>query len=408
MNELEGLEEVDVDDIDVEEIGILEELNKNQIRTDYSRSLNHSYLWFYGLDYCDEYMIKLLNKNPIKEILPTLICMENNEYKYRYEISSLISLNDWIKNNTIGLKDVQMIFNALSSCARSMEEYLLEVNHLVLNPEYIFINNKEKSCKFVVFDQYEKDFSTSLKELVRYFIDHIDYSRKKEVECVYKIYELIQSPNYQLQEVIKELYISINEETPSEDLELNIEESTDIFVENKKPKSVNFIKIAFGFTAFLLVIFSIQVLTGQISKKYFPVLGLGIIGLGIILLIFIQKNKKEIIQVSSDIEDKNQQIGVALLKGIETEDIIINKEEFIIGTIHTITNAQIKNSDISRIHAKIYKRANEWCIMDLVSTNGTYQNGNKLVHEREYPLKDGDHIHFANVEYIFYNRVVEI
>jgi pSer/pThr/pTyr-binding forkhead associated (FHA) protein len=83
------------------------------------------------------------------------------------------------------------------------------------------------------------------------------------------------------------------------------------------------------------------------------------------------------------------------------KDIVFEQEEFIIGKVASVTNAQINNNAISRMHAKFYKKEDGWKIMDLCSTNGTYLNGERLRGEKEYVLKDGDQIRLANIEYRF-------
>ena len=87
---------------------------------------------------------------------------------------------------------------------------------------------------------------------------------------------------------------------------------------------------------------------------------------------------------------------------LEINDIPINGEEVIIGKVASVTTVQIDSKVISRMHAKIYKKEEEWKIVDLLSTNGTYLNGKRLKAEEEYALKEGDKVKFADLEYVFY------
>ena len=50
---------------------------------------------------------------------------------------------------------------------------------------------------------------------------------------------------------------------------------------------------------------------------------------------------------------------------------------------------------ISRIHAQITKREEQYYLQDLGSSNGTYLNGKRLEAKKEYPIQFGDAIAFA-------------
>ena len=62
---------------------------------------------------------------------------------------------------------------------------------------------------------------------------------------------------------------------------------------------------------------------------------------------------------------------------------------------------------ISKIHAKIEKRGDDYYLCDLGSGNGTYLNGSKIIAGKLYPLRQNDRIAFAiafsenSIEYMF-------
>ncbi len=61
----------------------------------------------------------------------------------------------------------------------------------------------------------------------------------------------------------------------------------------------------------------------------------------------------------------------------------------------------LEDARVSRSHAEIFLRGNEWHLRDLNSTNGTYVNGYGI---RERALESGDRISLGGVEMVFHAR----
>lgn len=75
----------------------------------------------------------------------------------------------------------------------------------------------------------------------------------------------------------------------------------------------------------------------------------------------------------------------------------INKDEFVLGTKKELVDGVIPyNKKISRVHCKINKKENEYTIMDLDSSNGTYVNNIKLQPKHSVIIRNEDIIRLAN------------
>ena len=81
----------------------------------------------------------------------------------------------------------------------------------------------------------------------------------------------------------------------------------------------------------------------------------------------------------------------------------INKPVFRIGKERSYVDYFVANNNaISRIHADIITKNNSFFVKDENSTNGTYVNGNRLTPNEEVQVFDGDIITFANEEFEFH------
>ncbi len=93
-----------------------------------------------------------------------------------------------------------------------------------------------------------------------------------------------------------------------------------------------------------------------------------------------------------------------LLVGIKTSEkmeIAVSKQEFTLGKkVDAVDYAITTNNAISRTHCKIIFEKGGSFILDLSSVNGTYINGVKLTPNTKTPIKVGDKLRLANLEFL--------
>ncbi len=85
----------------------------------------------------------------------------------------------------------------------------------------------------------------------------------------------------------------------------------------------------------------------------------------------------------------------------ELATIYLSEELTVIGKLETACDAVIGLPTVSRIHAKIRKRGEEYYLTDMNSRNGTAVNGRMLLPDEEYHLEPEDEVDFAQARYIF-------
>lgn len=85
----------------------------------------------------------------------------------------------------------------------------------------------------------------------------------------------------------------------------------------------------------------------------------------------------------------------------ELAPIYLQEELTVVGKLENACDAVIDLPTVSRIHAKIRKREEEYYLSDMNSRNGTIVNGRLLLPEEEYRLQEEDEVDFAQARYIF-------
>jgi len=89
---------------------------------------------------------------------------------------------------------------------------------------------------------------------------------------------------------------------------------------------------------------------------------------------------------------------------VDADELLIGREDQVSG-IHPdvdMTPHRGEEGGVSRRHAQLIREGGAWFVMDLDSTNGTYQNGIELQPKVRSPLSDGDTLSLGDVEVVFH------
>lgn len=84
----------------------------------------------------------------------------------------------------------------------------------------------------------------------------------------------------------------------------------------------------------------------------------------------------------------------------------IRKEVYKIGRERSFVDYCLDRPTVSRVHAQVTYHDDNFYITDLDSTNHTYINGNMILTKKEFIIKNGNIIRFADTEMMF--KVINI
>jgi hypothetical protein len=97
--------------------------------------------------------------------------------------------------------------------------------------------------------------------------------------------------------------------------------------------------------------------------------------------------------------------GVRVLKSAgkraEEGDIVLDRDDFIIGRLTGHVDHVLNNNAVGKLHAELLNRNGVSYVKDLNSMNGTFINNNRIESNKEYELRANDLLRLANSEYIF-------
>ena len=108
-----------------------------------------------------------------------------------YDISSKQQLSKLFEYGKVTMEDVKSLFDNISRMVRVVDEYMLNLDRVILNPQDIYVSLSDKKYSFMYSPVAgEKDFYDKMRSLFEYILERFDHSVKKS--SLVKFYEIYQ------------------------------------------------------------------------------------------------------------------------------------------------------------------------------------------------------------------------
>ena len=92
----------------------------------------------------ENYQTRMLMGNMIPSILKVRLQQLDGRSRLCFDITSRPSLEEVCQDEVIGAGQIRMILESCLRAAEEMQEYLLDIDQLIIEPEYIFTAAGEK------------------------------------------------------------------------------------------------------------------------------------------------------------------------------------------------------------------------------------------------------------------------
>ncbi len=394
---------------------------------EYERQLSGSYMKI-QIEEEDTLDERIVLKNRPKGILAMEKCFFNGKAEYWYQISGKQSLESYCQFHEIGIAFVEKVVISVCSQAVIMEKHMLSPDGLLLQPEYLFVDNHTQEIIFTFYPCDTVNLSLQFQRLMEYLLTKINHKDADAVSMAYELYEKTLEDGYSIWDIQESIAKSrINRQTDAETSslernsepkeskrqEITVQKSYEGPKENMAPKRKQKIWK--------------KVLENEAVKEWTAVFA------GEKSKIKTKFNKEKAAQKGSLFEkgkrEKRQVIyppdyepapedrplhpticlsdyrehpdGLLLYEGYENfQDIRLEKKDAIIGKGED-ADIRINKETISHVHAKLSYENEEYYLEDLNSTNGCMINGKLLNYHERQRLRSNDILCFADVKYRF-------
>lgn len=344
----------------------------------------------------------ILLNHSIDCLLPCEIRMLEDQEYYYFETGIYTPLFDKIDHI-----NPREFFHKLFLQLKALEGYLLDLDHLQLEEDLLFIDEKQQPV-LCYYPGQEKNIMDQVKDLVEVCMERITYDDKKKTRIYYEFHGFLtkQKPN------IEQILNYLKPEEVQEEYTKEREEALDRFFETEpepvvperrlSPLSIFLIVLALPLGA-IAAFFATRIFFFGLYGPF--VIGFGIPSAGIGGIVFYlwktygDRNPKQLFvdseehtQLLSE-EDKTvllMELPMGKLRSLKEEgEITLGEGHFVIGSKEGSCDYHLDRVGISRRHAEFYMEDGKTYVKDLDSTNGTFVNGKRV---SIVAVEDGDEV----------------
>ena len=415
-----------------------EEYYSQMIVSEYVRGIKNNYVRIRELALPDErkYQYCIMKRGGITGFLPFEIrYIDSDAYMY-YDITSRQNISTLYSKKPLDRNWIKSFFSSMKKIRNEAVRFLLDPANLIWNPTNVYQDLKNGNFGYLYVPYLDED--NGMTDMMDFLVSHVDYSDEELVRCIYSVAEqyksggdvYLQEKVYLDVEAIGEIKeqlsdLDIRDSGISEQLNDSGKLSAGVDMDDLYEHAE---KIGQGFDS-----------AGRRTKLKPNLLSAGkdrtadSTKTGGILSFFERlRSKDRQLREEYDFGMQSEEIGAVAeetrysdtekagesegtvyvdlaseekLRKLENENGRViyefSDDSCIIGTKREDADLVMDETGISRMHARIFSRDNDYFLEDLNSTNGTFKNGLKLKPYEQKKLSRGDEIRLAGKKIYF-------
>ena len=404
------------------------------------------------------YQIHMLTENEMLYILHSEMLCSNGEVWLTHNTESCYCLQNMLMQKSINGSVLRNLLEQILAGIKEIEPYLLDAADLILRLDYMFWNPVLKCVRMLCVPGYQMPVCEQLRLLLESIMPRFDHSDYEGERMLYRCHNLVSDEWQGLAGLMEFLQtwqtgtditkldgngipadISIKNclndvRKDNQKKEQKKEQKEQQTEEDDEDDEVN--DTVFTKRFFLFVLAGGAALALIIKYLFFDgTTGTAIFGVGwllalVVLAIMTVREKEddsdaamqayasadnqespacisvkipgetpEYVQQSVAMQNHMCTKLVPLTNGALEPLRLSNAAEMVTIGRDRKTDYRVMTTQISRMHAKLYKKADGLFLEDLNSTNGTFVNAKRIPALTEYKLNKGDVVGFANEEF---------
>lgn len=397
---------------------------------DFVREMDKNYLKIVNDSVSSDYCMKMLENNVIEGFLPARSVVVNNQLSYLYDISGNIPLEEKYLGAEISAEDIVRIAGFIREIIHISENYMLNIDGILFDIKYIFCGINNMTWSFVYNSGLASDARDGIKRVMEFILGRLDHKDGKAVILGYGLYKRICRDEIPITRIFDNLEELTGEKEEGVEYELNRRQYVSVMPEHieqeeeKQPADIKKYIIAAGIAAAV-----ISAAAGMVSGMV-PAAAAFLICIAVSAALWTVKMRGQFWErivrrevnmpyeaevprvtvgrynVNETVTDNAADNATVIISMMENtllrriakdgpgDEYMVTQSNVSIGS-GAAADIVIKDSGISRLHARLTKEGEMYFIKDMNSTNGTWINDHRLSVYEMCPVRNGDVIRLA-------------
>lgn len=174
----------------------------------YKRDKDHNYMVLEAVGDIqgNEYQIRMILINKIPGLLECKMRLMDGKPLFYYEITSRQPITRAFEKTRMGTEDIRHMLIGIRRGLEEARRYLLDVNNLILDPHYIYIEPESGEVSLCYLPFYKGVVTEGFHALTEYILKNLNHEDEEAVLWGYEIYSRAAGENYNLEEILQSVY----------------------------------------------------------------------------------------------------------------------------------------------------------------------------------------------------------
>lgn len=165
------------------------------------------------ISYEENYQLKMIKENRITGLLKVAVCDRDNCGEYIYDTSGMSNMKREFDKIVCDKEDIKKFLKQLMNLIISARDYMLDINCIVLDPQYIFC--KDNEYYFCYYPPLQQSIISGFHDLTEYWVKVVDYEDYSSVVLICGLHKESMEEHYNL-ELLLEQYAESEHKQPTE------------------------------------------------------------------------------------------------------------------------------------------------------------------------------------------------
>ena len=154
----------------------------------YRRVRGHNYILFYGAGNGGGAQTEMIRRNQIPGLAPWFEEWEDGQWYWGYDVTGAQPLSRLLEFRALSLQEAEGFFVSLAKLLGRLDEFLLDWNGLVLEPEYLYCREGAENCLFFFLEGQEGSLESHLKGLTAWFLEKAGENDRALEQLLLRLY----------------------------------------------------------------------------------------------------------------------------------------------------------------------------------------------------------------------------